>query len=188
MLAMLLSEPPVVTILSVPFAAIVLGHFSVWRSRQYGDFGARRLARAGLSLGYCGIVMVLLFVHVGRREPDAASAVASMRQLSHNLAGYADKNPDHGFPEKLLDLASPSAAQETPEYGIDPALASGNKMGYRFTYLPRRSVGGGRLDSYELFADPLELTGPGTYHFFVDETHVIRRQEGGKADARSDPM
>ena len=183
-----LSPDPVFEALAFAFLmTVVLGHFAVWKSRREFDVIARYVARVGLCFGYLGLAGFLLLPRLDgpRAEPNSTMAFASLRQLDRALNAYAKQSPGHMFPKSLSELSTDSVRERSRDSWIDPTLASGVKGGYRFTYVPRSSVAGGALDSYQIFADPVRPEFPQEYHLFTDETGVIRFSRGGRADSRS---
>jgi type IV pilus assembly protein PilA len=150
--------------------------------------------RTGAGLAVAAFVLTALFVATNHfdRFPLAAnesSAVGSLRTLYFANIAYAKDHPEDGYAKKLIDLSSRSdkpVQHNGPEWMIDPALVGGLKTGYRFGYASHSSKGDGKVDAYELSADPLEPGQFGKRHFFMNETGVIRVSETGPANA-SDP-
>lgn len=150
--------------------------------------------RIGAGLVVAAFVLVALLIgtsHFDRFPLPAneSSAVGSLRTLYSANIAYAKDHPEDGYPKKLNDLSWRSDKLEQhndPEWVVDPVLAGGVKTGYRFAYTPRSSKGDGKVDAYEVSADPLEPGKYGKRHFFLNETGVIRVSETGPANA-SDP-
>ena len=185
--------PPhfLVAVACLPIAAVVLGHIAAWRINRRVDAGGRRIARAGLLLGYLGVAAlpVVAFLNRPVGVHDESSAVASLRTLNISLKVYAEGHPEQGYPPGLADLSSAIARDPLPLWWIDRVLAAGVKSGYRFTYIPRSLTGHGQLDSYGISADPVRPSNPYTSrHFFTDETGIIRLRKSGKADAQSEML
>jgi len=136
------------------------------------------------------LAMFLAVNHVDRfRFPaNESSAVGSLRSIYSANAGFAKAHPQGGYAKKLSDLSSRSEssvnAEPQQESMIDSTLATGTKYGYRFNYSPH-TVGEGKTDAYELFADPI---GHEKHHFFMNETGVIRASETGPATINSAPL
>jgi hypothetical protein len=119
---------------------------------------------------------------------NESSAVGSLRTLYSANIAYAKKYPQLGYPTKLTDLSRRSENPDhrnDPEWAIDSLLAGGEKTGYRFSYIPHSSKGDGRMDVYQILADPLAPRKSGIRHFFMDETGVIRASETDPASATS---
>jgi hypothetical protein len=141
------------------------------------------------------VVFVSLFIansHFDRfqHHENESSAVGSLRTLYFANMAYAKDHPEVGYPKKLNDLSSrpdEPVQHDDRKWMIDPSLSGGLKTGYRFGYAPRSSRGDGKVDAYELSADPLEPGKHGKRHFFMNETGVIRVSETGSANA-ADPV
>lgn len=103
-----------------------------------------------------------------RQYAQSSSAIQSLRTIT-----TAENLYERRFRvfATLIDLA--------PEGTIDPNLASGSKSGYTF----RLAVPVG-AKSFTCNADPQVDPGSRTY-FFVDETAVIKYNDGAPADATS---
>jgi hypothetical protein len=136
-------------------------------------------------------VLVALFALINpdrfRLPAHESSAVGSLRTLYAANAEYTKDHPEEGYPNKLSELSQRldnSGQQELPKWMIDPALAAGARFGYAFAYNPRSSGGGGRIDAYEINADPSEPGEYGKHHFFMDETGIIHMSENSPANAR----
>jgi type IV pilus assembly protein PilA len=178
-----------------PLAAAFFGHVARRQIRGSGqpDKWGKRAGATGLVLGYGEILFCLLFVVanvVFPSHPNAlaeVSAVGSLRTLITATRGYADSHPETGYPQQLADMQQDRTKPEI-EWGIDPVLASGVKAGYRFTYRPKSRKGSGLMDSYEIFADPVQPGRTGVRHFYTDESRVIRYEPGGPANSNSQPL
>jgi type IV pilus assembly protein PilA len=112
------------------------------------------------------------------RAKNQSCAVGSLRTINTAEVTYASTyTTGYSFDLASLDgRASPSTASSAGL--IDSQLASGVKCGYRFTYVANPS--GGRVDSYAVYADPLES---GANHYYTDQSGVIRQN----ADRRAGP-
>jgi hypothetical protein len=128
-------------------------------------------------------ILVALFSvakHTDRFPANASSAVGSLRTLHSANIAYAMVHPQQGYPNKLADLALElQKGHEEPMWAIDQALASGGRTGYSFAYTPHCSKGDGKIDVYEVSADPIDNREK--RHFFMNETGVIRVSETGRA-------
>jgi hypothetical protein len=124
------------------------------------------------------------------RDPmaaNAAGAASALRFIYLANAAYAKNHPDEGYARRLSDL-SEGLGNTEHFWPIDPALASGEKQGYRFSYRSHSTRGDGKLDAYQAFADPLVPGKTGQHHLFLDETGWIRMSDRGQANAGSDPI
>ena len=123
-----------------------------------------------------GILMIIMAFAIpglrrARNNANAGSAVQSLRTLTTAEYLYEKKFKQYG-----------TLAQLAPEGTIDSHLANGLKSGYTFTLtLPAGnkhfSISASPLD------DPAQLT-----HYFVDDTGVIRYNEGAPATVASPPI
>jgi type IV pilus assembly protein PilA len=145
--------------------------------------------RIGASLVLVAVILVALFIATNHFDrfllpANESSAVGSLRTLYSANIAYAKEHPEDGYPRKLSDLSrrlDKPGQHYDPEWEIDPALADGLKTGYKFAYTPHSSKGNGKVDAYEVSADPLEPSKCGKRHFFMDETGAIRASETGPA-------
>jgi prepilin-type N-terminal cleavage/methylation domain-containing protein len=106
-----------------------------------------------------------------RRQANSASAIQSLRTITTAENLYDMKFKVYGT---LADLA--------PEGTLDPQLASGQKHYYLFTITLR-----GADNKFACTATPIDDITVMPY-YFVDETTVIRFNDGAPADATSDPI
>jgi hypothetical protein len=148
--------------------------------------------RVGSALIAAFILVGLLFVANRtdrfRFPANESSAVGSLRTLYSANIAYATIHPQQGYPNKLADLALPlenPKGDEVPVWAVDPVLARGAKTGYRFAYTSHSSKADGKVDVYEITADPVEPAVGRERHFFMNETGVIRVSESGPATASS---
>jgi len=177
------------TLMLSPFAGVLLGHMAKVRIRRAkGEIRGLAIARAGLALSYAGIVLfATAWLIPFDRFPYGAnesSAVGSLRTLNAALGQYGKANPTQGFPRSLEELKAKTPNEEHP-LTIDSTLASGEKAGYRFTYVPKSIENSGKLDGYEVFADPIAPGRSGVHHFFMDQTSSIRVTHDRPANAQS---
>jgi hypothetical protein len=142
--------------------------------------------------------MILLFLVIGfalaprdESNPNAKASLAAscLRTLHTANETYAEDHPQQGYARELSDLSDSSSSPENGKHAetmISPILAGGNKGGYKFTYSSQSTKGDGKLDAYQILADPLVPGETGKWHFFMDETGVIHRSDTGPANATSD--
>lgn len=86
------------------------------------------------------------------------------------------------LPPSLSSLGPPSTGKEANRDAynvIDSRLASGNKNGYVYRYVPNA-----QSKSFFITADPSGNGSPSPLHYFSDQTGVVRF-ESGKAAAGS---
>lgn len=162
-----------------------------------------RSKKAGFSLIELLIVVAVILVIAAiaipnllrsRMAANEASAVASVRSINTSQVVY-QSTYGPGFAPNLLDLSdggtptnclSPTPPSSTSSCLIDPALASGTKSSYRFTYNP--VTAGTFVSSYSVNGDPANVGGSGQRHFFSDDTLVIRVNAITAATATDPPI
>jgi prepilin-type N-terminal cleavage/methylation domain-containing protein len=111
-----------------------------------------------------------------RRYAQTGSAIQSLRTITTAENLYERRRRVYAT---LADLA--------PEGTIDPNLAVGSKSGYSFTItlvLDANDIASGKLTTFKANANPDADAANGTF-FYVDETAVIRFNEGAPADNTS---
>ncbi len=106
-----------------------------------------------------------------RQSARSAAAVQALRTMTTAQHLYRMKYKLYG-----------TLAQLAPEGTLDPSLSSGSKHFYTFTL----ALGAGS-NSFTCLATPEEEP-TRMRHFFVDETGVIRVNEGAPADVTSPPI
>lgn len=106
-----------------------------------------------------------------RRYAQSGSAIQSLRTITTAQILYQRRYNVYG-----------SLAALGPEGTIDPSLAVGDKSGYTFTLVLTPD-----LLHFTCNADPQSDPSTGDF-FFVDETTVIRSNNGAPADASSNPI
>jgi hypothetical protein len=205
-------------------AAIVLGHLALSEIRKSaGRLTGHGIAMTGLILGYAGVAAIplilivaaiaipnLLRLRMSENEANAvlaneASAVESLRVMNSSAVNYSSTY-QNDFPPSMEALAGPRGAAAGCDHAqlIDDVLASGQKSGYVFTYVPRSSVRGKKpvlslaarqsgctspgSDEYWLTADPIGRGTTGQRSFFTDQTGVIRFDARGAASGNSPPI
>lgn len=103
-----------------------------------------------------------------RIAANESSAVGSVRTINTAIATYSAQHPDAGYPQRLSDL--------TPY--IDGSLASGQKSGYHFRYVPVGRNANGVITAYHVEARPVAVGESGQRLFSSDETGAISYQNG----------
>lgn len=110
-------------------------------------------------------------LRTARQSANAASAVQSLRTITTAQQMFKNKTQQYAI-----------LAQLAPEGTLDNSLGSGNKSNYTFTITVTAD--------FEHFTcnatpqeDPFNLI-----HYFVDETSVIRYEQGTPAGATSPPI
>ncbi len=135
----------------------------------------RKLVIASFALA--GIVRLFLsfVLFPAWRLGNVDSAIGSLRTLNDCAHTYATAHPHQGFPKTLQDIHTDGL--------IDGSLASGVKNHYQYTYLPRISAARDSVAGYQIHADPTDCIT--CWHFYTDETGIIRAREGARANDTS---
>ena len=113
-----------------------------------------------------------------RKYAQSGSAIQSLRTITTAENLYERRFKVYAT---LADLA--------PEGTIDPNLAIGNKSGYTFTIslvLDANDIAKGKLITFKANGNP--QSDPSMIYFYVDETAVIRYNDGAAADGTSPPI
>ena len=114
-----------------------------------------------------------------RRYAQSGSAIQSLRTINTAELLYERRYKTYAA---LVDLA--------PEGSIDTGLALGQKSGYDFTVtlaLDATDLANGKLLTFKCYASPQGAAATGVF-FYVDETGVIRSNDGAPADGTSPPI
>jgi prepilin-type N-terminal cleavage/methylation domain-containing protein len=120
-----------------------------------------------------GIVLALAVPNLlrARHSANAASAIASLRTINTAENLYENRYSRYGTLAVLL-----------PEGTLDTNLQSGYKSGYSFTVTVSAD-----LQHFTANADPVETVAV-LPHYFVDESAIIRVNNGAPADVTSIPI
>lgn len=176
--------------------AVIMGHLSLSDiKRSAGRLGGRRMAIAGLALGYTGLAVLPILIIAAIAIPNLlrakmaaneASAAGSLRSYQYALGEYAAKCPQLGFPRSLGNLG-PGRGDCQRAQLLDNSLGTDRpaKSGYVFTYQPGPEQSRGPVASFTLQADPISPGASGIRHFFLDQTGIIHISSDGPADANS---
>jgi type IV pilus assembly protein PilA len=187
----------------IPFsavAAIILGHLALSEiKKSAGRLKGQGLATAGLILGYAEIALIPVILIIAaiaipnllraKMAANEASSVGAMRTYSMAVVSYAEKCPQQGYPVSTEKLG-PGAGDCDSANLVDRALAGPmpSRSGYVFHYEPRAADATGKVTSYTITADPIQQNTTGIRHFFLDESGVIRVENGHAASAESTPL
>ena len=121
------------------------------------------------------------------RNPSAVSAVDAVNTAE---IAYSTMFTSIGYSAALSDLGtggtSPCPSTPTASCFIDPALASGTKSGYIFTYVQNASTT--PAVQFTLNAAPQVQDITGQKSFYSDESNVIRYNSTGAANSGSPPL
>ena len=125
-----------------------------------------------------------------RMQANEANALGSLRAITTGQISFQAAAYDPGFGGvgnfgDLNQLADPDG-MGTGGF-IDDTLASGAKQGYNFVMVTVDGAAGAP-PSFDCNADPQVPGQTGNRFFFVDQTGVIRFENGGQAGPASDPV
>jgi len=191
----------------IAIIAIVLGHLSLGEIRRSaGRLTGRGMAVTGLVLGYAGVSVVPIMIIAAIAIPNLlrakaaaneASAVGSLHAIVRAETTFNDSYAN-GFSPDLASLGGDVSGQDTCDRAglIDSSLASGQKNGYRFTYVPlgetvfaegakERGCTRSGTRSFEIHADPVTRGTTGRPSFYSDRKGLIRFNNNGPATADS---
>lgn len=155
--------------------------------------GVGRGKAAGFSLLELLIVVAVIMVIAAlaipnllksRMAANESAAASALRTLATVEVNY-DSTYQVGFAPTLAALGPPAAgvqASQTNAGLIDESLASGVRGGYQFIYTP---LGSGTITGYTINANPISPGSTGQWYFYVDQTNVIRHQQGSVAGPSS---
>ena len=123
-----------------------------------------------------------------RIAANQASAVGSLRTMNTAEITYASTY-NAGYSTDLTSLGPGTTAVPTASAAglIDSVLAGGVKSGYSFIYTQGPTVGG-RIDTYEINANPVTAGTTGTNFYFTDHSGVIRQNSAAAASATDSPL
>ena len=153
--------------------------------------GVVRLLLIVAGLLFVAFLFEPTFRHKGYSEED--SAIITLRALNTAEAVYASTY-NSGFTDTLSKLGAPASGRATADGAglVDPILAGNRWNGtattftdaeYAFYYArgPRLA---GKIDSYTITANPLELG----RSFFTDQTGIVRANLVTAATASDSPI
>jgi prepilin-type N-terminal cleavage/methylation domain-containing protein len=122
-----------------------------------------------------------------RIAANQASAVGSLRTINTAEITYASTF-NAGYSGTLAELG-PGATPPTSALAglVDSVLAGGTKSGYSFVYTPGTATSG-RIDTYDLNANPTTAGTTGSNYYFTDQSGVIRQNSTTGASANDSPI
>ncbi|MGB7922070.1 MAG: prepilin-type N-terminal cleavage/methylation domain-containing protein [Pyrinomonadaceae bacterium] len=125
-----------------------------------------------------GIIAAIAIPYLvaARQASNSASAIASLRVIHQGQNSYRTTTGLYGT---VADLSNAS-------YLTDPDLTtSGVKSHYQFTITPDSTDPG---SDYTAEAVPIDPPVSIWFHYFINATGVIRRNQGARATAGSNPI
>lgn len=125
-----------------------------------------------------------------RMSANESAAVAALRTLATQEANY-DSSFGPGFSPTLAALG-PSIPGTPPSVAtadlVDQVLASGLRGGYQFLYTPLIPSGSTTPTGYTVNANPISPGITGEWFFYLDQSNVIRQNDGSPASISSAPL
>jgi Domain of unknown function (DUF4190) len=181
--------------LPAAIVAVVMGHLSLSDIRKSaGRLGGRGMAIAGLVLGYLGLSFIPILIIAAIAIPNLlrakmaaneVSAVSSLRKINIACVAYATEHKS--FPSALANLGTGGHPSADASGSVGGDLATGQKSGYLFTYEPG-PMQDAAIISYEVHADPVTPDVSGRWHYFTDQTGIIRSSLQAPANSESPPL
>jgi len=173
-----------------PFRALVCGLLETAQMRD---------RQAGFSLIELLVVVAIILIIAAIAVPNflrakisanESSAVSSVHAIDTAEISYSSMFSNIGYSVQLADLGtggiSPCPGIATASCFIDPALASGTKSGYNFTYQQNNAAN--PAVQFTINADPVMPDITGQKSFYSDESNIIRYQSPGPASINSAPI
>jgi type II secretory pathway pseudopilin PulG len=170
--------------LITPILGIIFGHISLSQiKRSGGKLKGQGLAIAGLVIGYCSFIPVILIIAAiaipnllrARIAANESSAAATVRTIATAETTYASMYSDKGYTCELSELQK--------ENLIEPSLASGQKTGYRFELRGcEAETPGGPNTKFQVVAYPITLNTTGMKAFCSDESAIVKKDSMGSAN------
>jgi type IV pilus assembly protein PilA len=125
-----------------------------------------------------------------RMAANESAAVSALRTLATQEANY-DSSWGSGFSPTLAALGpAPPNTPASPANAdlIDQVLATGLRGGYQFIYTPLIPSGGTTPTGYTVTANPISPGITGEWFFYLDQSNVVRQNNGSPASISSSPL
>jgi len=122
----------------------------------------------------------------GKMNANEAVALSSMRALNQACSAYWMEH--YAYPASLADLDPGGASAPSSLDFADPALVSGYKSGYTFSYKATAVDSSGNVQSYSITAEPVSRGSTGEKGFYAEDSGPIRVNPTGPATAASPPI
>jgi hypothetical protein len=114
---------------------------------------------------------------------NTSSAISSVRSINTALVTYYSTY--NALPENLAQLGGAENSRQAAAL-LDVAIASGEKSGYRITYVPGKGHDKDGNPMYMVFARPATPRS-GAFSFYSDQTGVVRFTVEDRSANASDP-
>jgi len=167
-----------------PIVAVILGHVSLSQiKRSAGRLKGSGLAIAGLVIGYCSFLpLLLIFAAIlipnllrARIAANESSAMASVRTLATAELTYSTEHPERGFTCSLDDLKN--------DHIIGAPLADGHNSSYVFELVGCKAENpDGPNTQFQIIAYPITKSKTGVRAFCTDQTDVVRYVRDGSGE------
>ena len=115
------------------------------------------------------------YLMAAKQASNSASAIASLRVINQCEISYRATTGSYGTATELA----------TSGFLSDPDIPTGEKSRYQFSVTPDSATPS--LD-YTAEAVPLDIPVTLWYHYFVNATGVIRKNQGARATTTSPPI
>lgn len=133
----------------------------------------------GIALILALAIAVPMYLHKYVESNTAETpSISNLRTICSANVSYQMGHPDQGFARSLADLGAAKL--------VDPALAKGEKRGYRFVYLPVPDSGA-KVEHFTVVARPVKREPGAMNSFLMDENCKIRFTREDRAPKPSDP-
>lgn len=156
--------------------------------RLFGDDRAKPgMVSGALGAGFWSLLVILRLLPHPLLD-SGGGPVDCLLTINTEAIEYSTQY-GNGFPLKLSYLGGCNSPAKSPQAAciIEPRLASGSFVGYRFMYVAGPVDSQGQVQSYTVHADPLQPSAEHPY-YFTDQTGVIRQQSKREANASSLPV
>ena len=184
----------------LPALFLLLSQLTVFLAALACLSAVRMFQKVSLWYGYGKTVLYALILGLifglfmpaisgGQISVNQSGAVRNLIALYKGQENYASNHPDQGYAPKLEWLLPSEEGNPRTEQNsgvIDELLVSGEKCGYRFTFVPGMADEEGRISSYTLRARPLIYGTTGHLSYFIDESRVMRYTWDGRAATAED--
>jgi prepilin-type N-terminal cleavage/methylation domain-containing protein len=139
------------------------------------------------------VIMIIAAIAIpnfiqSKMRANEAAAVQNLRNITTAEVIYSTTY-SIGFSADLPSLGgNGTIVSQTNAELIDEVLSSGQKSGYKFTYVQVTTDALGNVTSYTINADPMVQSYTGNRHFYSDQTAVIRQNDSVSAGPTDNPL